>query len=131
MGVNISALGLAAGCPSIRTLANWEYNIGVECLAITCLELRQDNAQFMYMITDHGKRNGIKHFIKIITWAGYNKNGNRKLKDSCLDIDKSGHTSRGGAADAIQKAVKKITSINDDLENNGITGDSGSGAAVQ
>ena len=84
------------------------------------------------MMVDHGKRNGIENFVKLIIWSGCNRKGNRVMKYFCLNIDKSSHGSTG-CASAIKHSVTKLklSGLNTSkIRFICITGDAGGGGAV-
>ena len=58
-------------------------------------------------MVDHGKRSGIEHFVKIISWAGQDENGNKVIKNFCLDVDKSNHSAKD-CAEAISMSIKRL-----------------------
>ena len=84
-------------------------------------------------MVDHGKRSGIEHFVKIIMWAGRDKQGQRVIKYFCLDIDRSNHSAKD-CAGAIKIGIKRLEVAGLDIsmiEFHVITGDTGGGGAVQ
>ena len=84
-------------------------------------------------MVDHGKRSGIEHFVKVISWAGKDDDGNRVIKHFCLDVDKSSH-SAVGCANATKTSLNKLEMAGLDLSTiiiHVITGDTGGGGTVQ
>jgi hypothetical protein len=81
------------------------------------------------MVTDHGNRKSVDHFVKQICWSSY-EDGKHILRHFNLDIDKGGHTTVD-AANAIHKSLKALHLDDIDVEFSFICGDSGGGAKVQ
>ena len=77
--------------------------------------MQADLAKWIAILCDHGKRNGIEHYIKLLVWGGWKSNSlmglpdgkedERVVKFVCADVDKSGKDARG-AADAIKKSIE-------------------------
>lgn len=135
IGFELDSKSLGAGVPSRRTIARQEKKLMVDCLLHAVREMTNDQIKYLFLIVDHGKRNGIEHFVKLVRWGGFDENGNWVIKQLCLDMDMSGHTAKS-AADAIQHSLKKLEKAGLDLSlveviASGITGDAGGGAAVQ
>ena len=89
-------------------------------------DLKNDDVTWIALMVDHGKRSGIEHFVKIIFWAGRDDDGNRVIKNFCLDVDKSSHGSKD-CASAIAMSIKKLKVAGLDTSNvefHAITGDS-------
>ena len=116
----LSKEALAKGCPSQKT--------------ITCNEkMKKDGAKWVGLMVNRGKRSGIEHFVKIMIWAGRDKDGNRVLKYFCLDVDKSNHLAKY-CAEAIKMTIKRLKVASLDTSSivfHAITGDTGGGGAVQ
>ena len=124
---------IALATPSRRSIARSEHRLAAECLVYTVEQIKKDNATWVALLVDHGKRNGKDHFVKIIVWAGKDEYGNRVLKHFCLDIDTSGHSSKD-CADAIKDSIEKLRLAGLDTDKVtivAITSDSGGGGAVQ
>jgi len=135
IGYKIKEGQLGKVVPSRKTLARQEKNLAVDCLIHAVQEMKEDDVKYLFLIVDHGKRNGIEHFVKLVRWGGFDKDGNRVIKQLCLDMDMSGHTAQS-AAEAIKQSMKKLekAGMNIDLVRiipSGATGDAGGGAAVQ
>ena len=84
-------------------------------------------------MVNHGKRSGIKHFVKIISCGALDKDDNIIIKHFCLDVDKSNHSSKD-CASAIKLSLNKLSMAGLNLSKIKvfvITGDSGGGGAVQ
>ena len=81
-------------------------------------------------MTDHGNREGVDHFVKMIVWASKDKKGRDVLRHFNLDIDKGGH-SMVEAANAIHRSLQSLHVDGFNVEYSYITGDSGGGAKVQ
>jgi hypothetical protein len=72
---------LANGTPSIRTLANWEFDLAAGCMATIIMQIARDAKRMrdnhegkkvqLTMVTDHGNRKGVDHFVKQICWSSY------------------------------------------------------------
>jgi hypothetical protein len=83
------------------------------------------------LVTDHGNRRGVDHFVKMICWSSVDDKGKHILRHFNLDIDKGGHTTVE-AANAIYKSLKALHIDGvEDVEFSFICGDSGGGAKVQ
>ena len=135
IGFKVDSKKLGKVVPSRRTIARQEKNLMVDCLLHAVQEMTKDQIKYLFLIVDHGKRNGIEHFVKLVRWGGLDEKGNRVIKQLCLDMDMSGHTAKS-AADAIKHSLKKLekAGLNLDLVTvipSGVTGDAGGGAAVQ
>eukprot|EP00984_Skeletonema_dohrnii_P024558 scaffold13695_cov129-Skeletonema_dohrnii-CCMP3373.AAC.1 len=135
IGFKVDSTKMGKVVPSRRTIARQEKNLMVDCLLHAVQEMTKDQIKYLFLIVDHGKRNGIEHFVKLVRWGGLDEKGNRVIKQLCLDMDMSGHTAKS-AADAIKHSLKKLekAGLNLDLVTvipSGVTGDAGGGAAVQ
>ena len=135
MGLDITYQSLAQGFPSRDTLVSAEKALSTDCLLKVCREIIQDGAKKLGLVTDHGHRKGQDHLVKLLTWAGWDKDGNPTIKTHCIDIDMGGHSGEDAAA-AVKLSVGDIMgilkdSLGNDVEIFVITGDSGGGAAVQ
>ena len=133
VGMLLPSLNLSHGCPSRRTLARGEKRLAVDVLLSVVQEIIDDGAEYMSLMVDHGKRSGIEHFVKILSWAALDKDGNRIIKYFCLDVDMSNHSAKD-CASAIKLSLNKLTMAGLDLSKIKvfvITGDSGGGGAVQ
>ena len=126
---DISARDIANGLPSKSLLARLEVRLAADCLATRLMEIIDDGATFFALVTDHGKRAGMEHFVKLLCWFGKDKNGNETIKYHCIDVDTSNHTGRD-CARAIERSLAIFTG-QDGFEVTCITGDAGGGAAVQ
>ena len=132
VGFSLNKDDLARGCPSRKTLARSEKRLAADCYVSVVEQLKKDNAKWVALMVDHGKRSGIEHFVKILVWAGLDQHGNRVIKYFCLDVDKSSHSAKD-CADAIKLSVKKLymAGLPTSIEIISITGDTGGGGAVQ
>jgi hypothetical protein len=140
MNLGLMPEELANGTPSIRSLSNWEFDFAAGCMATIISQIGADAKRMMEkynkklqitLVTDHGNRKGVDHFIKQICWTSYE--GDRHvLRHFNHDIDKGGHTTVD-AANAIHKSLQSLHLDNiDDVEYSFICGDSGgAGAKVQ
>ena len=57
---------LAKGCPSRRTISRAEKRLAGACLIHTVKEIKKDKAEWIALVVDHGKRNGIEQFVKLV-----------------------------------------------------------------
>jgi hypothetical protein len=141
MGIDLSHKALAKGCPSVKTLKNWELNLAGDCLGKVIWQIAKDAKRLrdkygpsvklqITLVTDHGNREGVDHFVKMICWSSVDEKGNHILRHFNLDIDKGGH-STDAAANAIWRSLKALDINNDEVEIGWICGDSGGGAKVQ
>ena len=140
MGVSISARDIADGCPSLSTIANWEYKLaaGTFASAIHTIKMDADRLKtkgmklHLSIVTDHGNRNGIDHLVKVIIWSSRNEKNKRIIRRLNLDVDEGGHSTID-AADAIRNSVRVLGLNNeeDNLEFSHLHGDRGGGGAVQ
>jgi hypothetical protein len=74
--LEISDEELANGIPSVKSLANWEYDLAAGCMATIINQINTDAKRMMdrhskklqeiTLITDHGNRRGVDHFVKQI-----------------------------------------------------------------
>jgi hypothetical protein len=139
MALGLTTEELANGIPDVGTLRNWEYEVAVGCMAKVIAQITKD-AEFMMtkykqtlqltLVTDHGIREGVDHFVKMIVWTSIDEKGRHKLNHFNLDIDKGGHTTKAAAA-AIKKSLELLHLDGLDVELTFICGDSGGGAKVQ
>ena len=89
---DIDASSIANGCPSRRTVRNGA-RLAADCMILVLQEIIDDEAKHFALITDHGKRAGLEHFVKILVWVGWEDEGKTKktIKFHCLDVDTSVH----------------------------------------
>jgi hypothetical protein len=130
---------LANACPSVKTLRNWEFQLAGGCLATVINQINKDAKILMdrhkkklenTLVTDHGNCEGVDHFVKMIIWSSYTKDGKHVLRHFNLDVNRGGHTT-AAAANAIAKSIKALHLDGMDVEFTFICGDSGGGAKVQ
>jgi len=128
---NIDASSIAKGCPSRRTLVRYEASLAADCMITVLQEIMEDGAKHFAIITDHGKRGGLEHFVKILVWSGWADEEKTKkvIKFHCLDVDTSAHDA-AGCAEAVQKSLEEFSGLKD-FKVTAVTGDAGGGAAVQ
>ena len=107
VGLGIPSVSLARGCPSRRTLARGEKRLSADCLVSVVEDIKRDNAKWVALMVDHGKRSGIEHFVKMLCWAGLDEQGNAVVKYFCLDINRSNHAAKDCAA-AIKMSINKL-----------------------
>ena len=67
-GVPLNSDVLSLGCPSRRTLARGDARLAADVLMLVAQEIQRDGAQYLALMTDHGKRSGIEHFVKMLSW---------------------------------------------------------------
>ena len=89
-----------------------------------------NKAAQLALVTDHGNREGVDHFVKMIVWASKDKRGRNILRHFNLDIDKGGH-SMVEAANEIHRSLQSLHLDNFYVDYLYITSDSGGGAKVQ
>jgi hypothetical protein len=141
MGVKLSHKQLANGCPSVKSLRNWEFNLAAGFLAEVINQITIDVKRLkqkygkkvklqITLVTDHGNRDGFDHLVKMICWSSHDENGNHCLRHFNLDIDKGGHTTKAAAA-AVYHLLKALCVDECDATFSWICGDSGGGAKVQ
>eukprot|EP00984_Skeletonema_dohrnii_P034508 scaffold33580_cov171-Skeletonema_dohrnii-CCMP3373.AAC.1 len=125
----ITADMISKGIPSKTTLRRLEFRLAADCIVSRIQEMVDDNATSFALITDHGKRAGMEHFVKLLCWFGKDKEGREIIKFHCIDVDTSNHSGEDCAA-AIKKSVEVFTG-RENVEVVAITGDAGGGASVQ
>ena len=99
--------------------------------------MKEDRIKKIGLTTGHGHRKGQDHFVKLVSWAGLDENGdwNWTTKFHCVDVDSSGHSAEE-AAYAVKVSTEELLSILNEIiedakvEIYSITGDSGGGATV-
>eukprot|EP00956_Cyclotella_meneghiniana_P023267 scaffold44959_cov39-Cyclotella_meneghiniana.AAC.6 len=84
MKMGLTDKELASGCPDVGTLRNWEMNVAAGCMAKVISQIARD-AEYMMenykqklqitLVTDHGNRSGVDHFVKMIVWTSVDKQG--------------------------------------------------------
>lgn len=128
---DIDAASIAKGCPGRKTIANHEANLAADCMVVVMQEIIDDGAEHFCLITDHGKRSGLEHFVKLLVWCGWKdeKKEEKMLKFHCLDVDTSAHDAEG-CAKAVKKSLEEFSGLNG-FTITAITGDAGGGGAVQ
>eukprot|EP00956_Cyclotella_meneghiniana_P026149 scaffold55872_cov78-Cyclotella_meneghiniana.AAC.1 len=139
MGLGLTPNQLANASPDVGTLRNWELNVAAGCMAKVISQIARDAEHMtkkynqklqITLVTDHGNRAGVDHFVKMIVWTSIDKAGRHKLNHFNLDIDKGGHTTVA-AANAIHRSLQSLKLAGMDVEFSFICGDSGGGAKVQ
>jgi hypothetical protein len=139
MGLKVSPRQLARGCPSVKSLRNWEFKLAAGCLAKVIHQIACDAERMMKkygkklqitLVTDHGNRQGVDHFVKMICWTSIDRRGKHVLRHFNLDVDRGGHTT-SAAVEAIKKSLDSLHLDDLDVEYSFICGDSGGGAKVQ
>lgn len=141
MGLDVGAKALANGCPDIGSLANWEFRLAAGSLASAIVDIKADGARLkelgmplqISVITDHGNRKGVDHFVKLLIWSSVDvTTGRRMIRRYNLDIDGAGHTTTE-AVNAIKRSLSilGLTEEADNVQFTHIHGDRGGGGAVQ
>ena len=130
---------LATGCPDVGTLCNGELNVAAGCMAKVIAGIARD-AKFMSqqykrklqitLVTDHGNRSGVDHFVKMVVWTSIDKTGRHKLNHFNLDVNKGGQTTVVGA-NAIHRSLQSLKLDGVYVEYSFIRGHSGGGAKDQ
>ena len=128
IGFEYSPEQLGKACPSQRTISRYELHLAVDCVAKVLSEIKEDGAESVGIMTDHGHRSGQDHFVVVITWSGKIDN-QRRIKYFCPSIDSSGHTALE-AAQAVKLVFERFLG-------DGVvvvhcaSGDAGGGASIQ
>ena len=65
IGLPLSNIALAYGCLSCRTLARVDKRLTADVLISVVQDLKSNNVTWIALMVDHGKRNGIEHFVEI------------------------------------------------------------------
>ena len=94
-----------------------DLRFGAESFLCICYKIAQDETNYISWQFDHGKRKGIEHFVKLISWGGFDDEGNRVVKAFCVD-------SKMCVSDVMHIVLPEIENISG-------TSNSGGGAAIQ
>ena len=125
-----SSMKSAYGCRGRTTLKRHELRLAADYLIVRLQEMIDDGATCFSLITDHGKRAGMEHLVKLLPcWFGKDKLGNDTIKFHCIDVDTSNH-SEEDCAKAIKKSLEFFTG-RDGFGIIEMTGDAGGGSSVQ
>ena len=110
----IDSSSLAKGCPSRKTLARNEARLATDCMLVVLQEIMDDGAKHFAILTDHGKRGELDHFVKILVWIGWEDETKTKnvVKFHCLDVDTSSHDA-AGCAEAVKKSLELFSGLTD------------------
>lgn len=129
---NISAIDIARAVPVGKTWSRDEARLASECVMVVLDEILEDEATQFALMTDHGKRSGLEHFVKILIWCGWadKEKTQKTIKFHCLDVDSSYHDAEG-CARAVQKSLEIVSGGVGTFKVTAITGDAGGGGAVQ
>ena len=84
VGFSLKTLALSHRCPRLRTFARGDKRLAADILVLVVRDLQKDNVEDIAFMVDHGKRSGSEHYVKIIVWAGRDKDRKRVLKNFCL-----------------------------------------------
>ena len=74
--IDISNDQIAKAFPSRATLASMEPKVAADCFLSVCQEMKDDKATHLGLTCDHGHRKDQDHFVKLISWAGMDEEGN-------------------------------------------------------
>jgi hypothetical protein len=95
LDLDVSDAQIAKAFPSRATLAGMEPKVAADCLLSVCQEIKDDFGKDMGtrltqidlgLTCDHGHRKDQDHFVKLISWAGFDENGNWTIKFYCVDV---------------------------------------------
>lgn len=86
LDIDISNEQIAKAFPSRATLASMEPKVAADCFLSVCQEMKDDKATHLGLTCDHGHRKDQDHFVKLISWAGMDEDGNWTVKFYCPDI---------------------------------------------
>ena len=116
--------------PSQSMLASWDKLFGVDCFMVECNQINKSGVTHVTVASDHGERKKIVSLVKIVCYAGRDKDGNRIVKTFCLDFDSCGH-STDEAVDGLITSLKRLQMLCPGVKIVAISGDAGGGGAVQ
>jgi hypothetical protein len=99
----------------------------MDCLVKTLVEIQNDGADLVGVITDHGHRAGQEHFVIVIIWSGYDKDGWQNIQ-----IFLSKHRLCGAYAEKASESLKNVLerTLGSDVEVFCATADSGGGGSI-
>jgi len=95
LGIEVTDAQIAKAFPSRATLANLEPKVAADCLLSICQEIKEDFERDpgvrlqqldLGLTCDHGHRQDQDHFVKLISWAGFDENNNWTIKFYCVDV---------------------------------------------
>lgn len=107
-----------------------DIKLGASCFLCMCWKIKQDGTIYISFQVNHGKRKGQEHFIKLISWGGFDNEGNPVVKIFCVDASRCGHSTRE-AAESFKETLELIRLLIPEIIADSIMSDSGGGAAVQ
>ncbi len=127
IGYNVSSEQLAKACPKSRSFGRYELHLASDCLTKVIAEIKQDKAEMVGIIMDHGHRGGQDHFVIVVVWSGYDNDCNQTFKFFCPSIDSAGHS-----AEEVAKALKKVLdrTLGGEVEIFSACADSGGGGSI-
>ena len=125
--IEINNEQLANGTPCQTTLSNAEYRCASECFLMVVGKLK--HCKYYALSQDAGHRAGLEHLIKMISYPWVDKNGNRLIRNSCLDIDTCIKTTLEVAA-GINKSLRRLERLTP-AKYIGVTDDSAGGGVIQ
>ena len=89
--------------PIRQTISLYKLNLAVDCVAKVLLEIKDDGAEVVGMMTDHGHCGGQDHFVIFISWSGWTHDRQRTIKIFCPSTNSSVQSAMDAA-----NAVKKV-----------------------
>eukprot|EP00956_Cyclotella_meneghiniana_P021702 scaffold39809_cov88-Cyclotella_meneghiniana.AAC.1 len=125
----VSNLMIARALPSRTQVRNIDLRLGANCFLCVCWEIYLDHTQYISLQFDHGKRKGIEHFLKVISWGGYDRDENRVIKAFCIDASMCGHTALEGA-ESIKEIIDLLKILLPNMIVNSASSDSGGGTSI-
>ena len=122
---------LASGIMSRKAIANGELNFATKSLVKVLYEIKHiDGAKYVTLIVDHGHRAGQDHYVILLVWAGWDREGRRAYKTFNPSIDSTGHKAKE-AVDGIKLVVERFLGTDGEVKVIGVTSDTGGGAGIQ
>lgn len=85
-GIEIDDELIGKALMSRATLANMEAECAADCVIGWCQEMKDDEATDHAMMCDHGHREFLDHFVKLVIWAGKGADDQWTLKFRIIDI---------------------------------------------
>jgi hypothetical protein len=102
----ITNLMTARAFPSRETIRQQELIFGGNCFICICYKIAMDGTETVSWQFDHGKRKGIEHFVKQVSWGCFNEEGERIVKVACVDSRMCCHTSEESA-----KSIRDVANL--------------------
>ena len=66
IGYDVSSEQLAKACPKSRSFGRYELHLARDCLTKVIAEIKQDKAEIVGIIMDHGHRGRQDHFVIVV-----------------------------------------------------------------